>query len=217
MGLFVNSPPRLYLVTDRQHTAGRRLVDVVEQALRGGVDAVQLREKDLGAGELLALGRELLGLCRRYGARLLLNDRVDIALAIGADGVHLPADSFAPGDARHLLGPRAVIGVSTHSLDDARAAQQAGADFIAFGPIFDTPSKRTFGPPLGLESLAAVTHAVTLPVLAIGGIGAQQVAPVRAHGAHGIAVIAAIAEAPDPYRAARELQGALSGTRHSTS
>lgn len=201
---------RLYLVTDRQRTAGRPLLDVVEAALRGGVDAVQLREKDLAGHALFELATQLCALCRRYGARLLINDRVDIALAVHADGVHLPATSFNPRDARCLLGPAAIIGASTHTLDEARGAQENGADFVVFGPIFDTPSKRGFGPPVGLETLTQATRAVALPVIAIGGITADRVAAVRAHGARGVAVVAAILEAPDPCAAAQALRSAVS-------
>jgi thiamine-phosphate pyrophosphorylase len=201
--------PRLYLVTDRHRTCGRPLLDVVEQALLGGVDAVQLREKDLAGRALFELAAPLCALCHRYGARLLVNDRIDVALAVHADGVHLPANSFTPRDARRLLGPEALIGVSTHSLDDACAAQQAGADFIVFGPLFDTPSKRAFGPPVGLDALADVTRATSLPVVAIGGITAERAPAVQAHGTHGIAVIAAILAAPEPGAAARALRRAL--------
>jgi thiamine-phosphate pyrophosphorylase len=200
---------RLYLVTDRRQTAGRPLPDVVEAALQGGVDAVQLREKDLPARDLAALAERLAGICRRHRARLLVNDRVDVALAVGADGVHLPADSFAPADARRLLGPEALIGVSTHTLADARAAQDAGADFVVFGPLFDTPAKRIYGPPLGLAALAEVTRAVRLPVLAIGGVRAAHVAAVRRHGAAGVAVVSAILGAGDPSAAAAALAECL--------
>jgi thiamine-phosphate pyrophosphorylase len=203
-------PPRLYLVTDRHRTAGRPLLPVVEQALRAGVDAVQLRAKDLDGGALCELAGQLCELCHRHGARLLINDRIDVALAVGADGVHLPANSFIPRDARRLLGPDALIGVSTHSLDDARAAQQGGADFIVFGPIFDTPSKRGFGPPLGLDALAEVTRTIALPVVAIGGISVARAPAVYAHGAHGIAVVAAILAAPEPGAAASALRLAFS-------
>ena len=199
----------LYLVTDRQRTAGRPLLEVVEAALQGGVDAVQLREKDLPAAALFALATHLRDLTRRYGARLLINDRIDIALAVGADGVHLPVDSFAPADARRLLGPDALIGVSTHSVEQARAAAAGGADFIVFGPVFDTPLKRAFGTPLGLDALAHVTGAVRVPVLAIGGLTADRVASVRQRGAHGVAVVAAILAADDPRMAAAALRAEL--------
>ena len=206
-------PFRLYLVTDRARTGGRPLLEVVEAALRGGVDAVQLREKDVPGGALFDLGRELRRQCTRYGARLIVNDRIDVALAVGADGVHLPVDSFSPGDARTLVGPTRLIGVSTHSIEQAQRAAAGGADFVVFGPIFDTPSKRPFGPPLGLEALAQAAGAVAVPVLAIGGVTAERADAARRHGAHGIAVIAAVLEAADPTAAARALRRALESPR----
>jgi thiamine-phosphate pyrophosphorylase len=196
----------LYLVTDRTRTRGRPLIDVVEAALRGGADAVQLREKDLPVAELFDLACKLRERCRQYGARLLISDRVDVALAAEADGVHLPVNSFAPPDARRLLGPAALIGCSTHSLAEARAAADGGADFIVFGPVFDTPSKRPFGPPVGLSALAEVTREVCLPVLAIGGITAERIETVRRHGGRGVAVVSAISESADPRAAARALR-----------
>jgi len=200
---------RLYLVTDRTRTGGRPLPEVVEAAVRGGVDAVQLREKDLPAGALFELARELRRRCTRHGVRLLINDRIDVALAVGADGVHLPVDSFAAGDARALVGPGRLIGVSTHSLEQAQRASAAGADFVVFGPVFATPSKRPFGPPLGLEALAQAAGAVSVPVFAIGGVTAARADAVCRHGAHGIAAIAAVLEATDPTAAARALRRAL--------
>lgn len=199
----------LYLVTDRQRTAGRPLIDVIEAALQGGVDAVQLREKDLSGAALFALACRLRELTRRYGVRLLINDRIDVALAVGADGVHLPVDSFAPADARRLLGASALVGASIHSVEQARAAAAGGADFVVVGPVFDTPSKRAFGAPLGLEALVQVTQAVTVPVYAIGGLTVDRVQSVRQRGACGIAVIAAILEADDPRAAAAALRAAV--------
>lgn len=198
--------PSLYLITDRRRTAGRPLLEVVEQALQGGVDAVQLREKDLPARELLVLAQALRQLCSQHGARLLINDRIDVAIAAGADGVHLPASSFSASDARTLLGPEALIGVSTHSPAEVRAAAQAGADFVVFGPVYDTPSKRAYGPPQGLAALAAVTRTAPLPVVAVGGITADRVAETRAHGAAGVAVIGAILEAADPGASSERLR-----------
>ena len=202
-------PFRLYLVTDRTRTGGRPLPDVVEAAVCGGVDAVQLREKDLPGGALFELARELRSRCTRHGARLLINDRIDVALAVGADGVHLPVASFSPADARALLGPDRLVGVSTHSIEQVQRASAGGADFVVFGPVFDTPSKRAFGPPLGLAALAQAAGAASVPVFAIGGVTAARAAAVRQHGAHGLAVIAAVLEAADPAAAARALRGAL--------
>lgn len=198
----------VYLVSDRTRARGRPLLDVVEAALQGGVNAVQLREKDLPARELYELACKLRERCREYGARLLINDRIDVALGVRADGVHLPVTSFAPVDARRLLGPEALIGASAHTVAEARAAAAGGADFIVFGPVFDTPSKREFGMPVGLEALAAVTRALSIPVLAIGGVTAERVKAVRQHGARGVAVVSAILQAADPRAAAQRLVGA---------
>ena len=194
---------RLYFVTDRKQTANRSLIDVVHAALDGGVRAVQLREKDLEGRELYALAEQLRALTARYQAQLLVNDRLDVALAVEADGVHLGQHSFAVKDARRLLGARKLIGVSTHSPHEITAAQ--GADFMVFGPVYYTPSKAVYGEPQGLDRLrAAVAHS-TVPVFAIGGIKTERVAEILETGAHGIAMISAISAAPDPAQAAREL------------
>jgi len=196
---------RLYLVTDRHATNGRPLTDVVEAALRGGVDAVQLREKDLSTRDLLALARELRAITRRHRAKLLINDRIDVALAVAADGVHLPSTSFAIGDARRLLGADAIIGVSTHAIDEVVRAAAAGADFAVFGPVFETPSKRSFGAPQGLDALRRAIAAVDIPVVAIGGIDASNAAAVLATGCHGVAVIRAVLSSAEPTATAAAL------------
>jgi len=194
---------RVYLVTDLTQTAGRPLLEVVAAALRGGVGAVQLRERDLATRELLALAVELRAMTRAAGAALLINDRIDVALACDADGVHLPSHSFAVAEARALLGPDRLIGVSTHS--PAELAAAAGADFAVFGPLYDTPSKRAYGPPLGLDGLRAARAAAPLPLFAIGGIDAARAADARAAGADGVAVIRAVLAAADPTAAAASL------------
>jgi thiamine-phosphate pyrophosphorylase len=195
----------VYLVTDRAQTRGRPLLAVVEQALRGGVRAVQLRERAIESRELLILARELRALTRRYDALLLINDRIDIALACDADGVHLPTHSFRVADARVLIGATRLIGVSTHRVDEVTAAAEAGADFVVFGPVYETPSKQAYGAPLGLTALRTATHA-GIPVLAIGGItAAARAAEARASGAAGVAVIRALLGADDPAAAAVDL------------
>lgn len=199
---------RLLLVTDRHATRGRPLGAVVAAALRGGVDAVQLREKDLDGGELCRLGRELAALCRAAGAAFLVNDRIDVALACGADGVHLPVTSFAPADARALLGSERRVGGSAHSAAELDRLAAGGADFAVLGPVFDTPSKRAYGPPLGLDAFAAIARASPIPVIGIGGIDAPGAAAVRAAGACGMAAIRAILAADDPEQAARGLAAA---------
>lgn len=196
----------VHLVTDRRQVAGS-LVRAVGAALRGGVDAVQLREKDLGGRALLELALQLLPLCRSHGALLLINDRVDVALASGADGVHLPSTSFHVAEARALLGPDRIIGVSTHDPAEVRAAARDGADYAIFGPVFETPSKQAFGPPQGIERLRLATSAARLPVIAIGGITPARIAEVRDAGAAGVAAISAILTADDPESATRALHG----------
>lgn len=198
---------RVYFVTDRMQTGGRPLVDVVEAALRGGVRAVQLRERDLATRELLALAVDLRRITSRYDALLLVNDRIDVALACGADGVHLPGHSFRVADARTLLGPSKLVAVSTHTVEEVRAAADAGADFVVFGPVFDTPSKRVFGAPTGLDALERA-YTSRIPVIAIGGVTAETCGTTRARGASGVAVIREIAAASDPEQAARRLVGA---------
>jgi thiamine-phosphate pyrophosphorylase len=168
-----------------------------------------LREKDLSGVALLELAYRLRDLCRRYHAVLLINDRIDIAVAVDADGVHLPVNSFRPADARQLLGPGALIGASSHSLAEARSAMTGGVDFILLGPIFDTPSKRVFGAPLGMQAVIDVAQSVSRPLFAIGGVTAERVPLLRQRGTYGIGVVSAILEAPDPRAAAAALRAAL--------
>ena len=199
----------LYLVTDRNTTGGREFTWVLEQALEGGVRAVQLREKDLGGRDLLQLAREVKELCDRYGAELFVNDRVDVALASDAAGVHLAANSLPVKVARKIVGPDRKIGVSTHSVDEARAAAEAGADFVLFGPVYPTASKLAFGDPQGPAALNTVTDAASVPVFAIGGIKLEHIPELKAHGAARIALISGISVAPNPRYAARNLLAAL--------
>ena len=199
----------LYVVTDRQLTGGRPLRLVVEAALRGGARAVQLREKDLPPRELYPLALEMRQLTQVYGARLLINDRVDVALAVNADGVHLTTTSLPASIARQVLGPGRLIGVSTHTHAEAQAAVEEGADFVVFGPVFFTPSKAPYGQPVGLDALRAVRAVVKSPILAIGGIKPTNLDQVLAAGADGIAVISAIISADDPTAATQDLLARL--------
>jgi len=190
--------PALVLVTDRTATGVRDLVAVVERALAAGLPAVQLREKDLPGRPLLALAERLRAATARAGALLFVNDRVDVAIACGADGVHLGGASMPVDVARRLLGDRALLGVSTHAPGEA----PAGADFAFFGPVWATPSKSGTQ---GAARLAAAVRAAPIPVLAIGGVTPARVADVRAAGAAGVAVIRAILAAEDPGAATRAL------------
>jgi len=201
----------VFLITDRAQTNGRPLLEVVDAALQGGIRAVQLRERDLSTRGLLGLAEQLRALTRRAGAALLINDRIDVALACDADGVHLPGNSFAVADARAVLGPQRLIGVSTHAAAEAAAAAQSGADYVLLGPIYDTPSKRAYGAPLGVAALAEARSLTRLPLFAIGGIDPDT---VRQLSADGIAVIRAIMSAVDPQRAAQALLESFSPQRN---
>ena len=192
---------RLYLVSDRHQCTGRSLIEALTTASEAGVRAVQIREKDLRAGELLALSREVQSVTGPRGVRLFINDRADIARAVGAAGVHLPEAGLTVEAARKALGPGGLIGVSTHSGEGARRAGQCGADYITFGPVFSTPSKAAFGPPAGVEKLEEAARAVDLPVFAIGGVRPDRVRACLDAGAHGVAVISAILSARDVRQA----------------
>jgi thiamine-phosphate pyrophosphorylase len=209
--------PRLYLVTDRTATGGRPLVDVVGAALGGiagsGLSsrevAVQLREKALEGRALTDLARALREMTTAAGVQLFINDRIDVALAVRADGVHLGGTSLTAGEARGIA-PGLGVAVSAHKPADVRTAA-AAATFAVFGPIRDTPSKRRYGPPLGWSALAEAARLGT-PLLAIGGVGAEDVAEALRSGAHGIACIRPVMEATDPARAVRSLAAALASS-----
>ena len=195
----------LYLITDRHQTAGRPLTDVVRAALQGGVRAVQLREKDLPDDELLELAGNLRRLTRESGAHLLINSRIDICRAVGADGVQLGVSGISVDEARRALGDRLLIGYSAHSLAEACSAQSSGADFVTFGPVFHTPSKAAHGEPVGLDRLGEACKTLAIPVFALGGIKQNSIAGVMAAGARGVALISAIIAARDPLAAASSL------------
>jgi thiamine-phosphate pyrophosphorylase len=200
---------RLCLVTDRRATRGRDLLAVVEECLAAGLPAVQLREKDLGADELARLGRALRALTAARGARLIVNDRVDVALAVAADGVQRTSTSLPIRDIRAIAGGRLGLGASVHALEEAREASLAGADWVVFGPVYATPSKASYGPPQGLAALARVARAVAVPVIAIGGITPERVPEVRRAGAQGVAAISALLGAERPGDATKRFLEAL--------
>jgi len=192
----------LYLITDRT-AAPRPPADVVEECLAAGLRAVQLREKDLETRDLLGLADTLREATQRHGARLIVNDRADVALAVGADGVQRTHASLPVSALREISPPGFLIGASAHSAAEAREAAAQGADFVVFGPVYDTPSKRRYGPPQGLAALEAAAAASTRPLLAVGGITPERVGEVRAAGAAGVAVIGAIYGAARPADATK--------------
>ena len=195
---------RLYAVTDRRWEGTLSLPRQVELALQGGTTMVQFREKHLQGAEKEALARELLALCRSHGVPLIINDDVELAKKVGADGVHVGQSDLAAQEARRMLGPQAIIGVTARTVEQARAAQAAGADYLGSGAVFGTSSKSD-ARPLSGEELRAICAAVTIPVVAIGGIHAGNVLALCGCGQAGVAVIGGIFGQPDIRQAAREL------------
>mgnify|MGYP003990211657 FL=1 len=182
---------RVYLITDRKRIGKDQFLNAIEKALQGGVRALQIREKDLSPNDLLALALEVKVLTQRYNAKLFINDRADIAAMAGADGVHLTEASVQASEIKNKFSDL-IVGVSTHSIEGARLAETQGADFITFSPIYETPSKASYGPPQGLDPLRQVSQAVRLPVLALGGITLHRVSECLEQGAFGVAVISDI-------------------------
>jgi thiamine-phosphate pyrophosphorylase len=196
---------KLYLITDRTQTKGRDLLWLIEQALDAGVKAIQLREKDLAGRDLFSLAEKASQLCRNYGSSLFVNDRLDIALAVNAAGVQLGNASVPIALARQLLGAQKMIGVSTHSFNEALEAQRQGADFVLFGPVYFTPSKAAYGAPQGLDKLKEIVGKISLPVYAIGGIKLENILDLRSMGVSGVALISAIMSSDAPKQATSDL------------
>ena len=198
----------LYLITDRA-AAPRPPADVVEECLAAGLRAVQLREKDLVVRDLLALADTLREATRRHRARLIVNDRTDVALAASADGVQRTHASLPVAALREITPPGFLVGASVHSEAEAREAAAQDADFIVFGPVYETASKRRYGPPQGLARLETVARSVDRPVLAVGGLTPERVPEVLGAGAAGVAVIGAVYAAARPADATKAFLDAL--------
>jgi len=197
----------LYLVTDRALSLGRPLEEVVGVAMRGGVSAVQLREKSCSTKEYIDLARRMAHLVRLRRIPLIINDRLDVALAAGADGVHLGQNDMPYAEARKILGPDAIIGLTVETMEEALAAENLDVDYLGVSPIFPTPTKTDTKEPWGSERLRLLRARSRHVLIAIGGINAANAAQVMAAGADGIAVVSAICSAPDPESAARQLKG----------
>ena len=196
---------KLYLITDRKLFAAHCSMYLeIETVIEAGVKAIQLREKDLSTRELLDMAHWMRDLTNEYGSKFLINDRVDIALAVKADGVHLGQNSMPASAARKISGGRLLIGVSTHSIKEAVQAEKEGADFITLGPIYETPSKLKYGQPIGIDTFKEAKSRVSLPVFAIGGINTDRVTEVMKAGADGIALISAILSAEDKGKTTKE-------------
>lgn len=194
----------LYLVTSQELSAGRPTLEVVAAALRGGVRLVQLREKSVPLRALAAMAEEVRALTRRHDALLIINDRVDLALAVGADGVHLGQDDL-PVEKARALAPDLIIGASTHSIAEAEHACKVGASYLNIGPLFPTATKQWSDAFLGVEGLDRIRSHVRIPFTVMGGIKAGHIPELVRHGARTIAVVTALTMAPDPEQAARHM------------
>ena len=199
----------LYLVTDRGLCAGRPLEQVVAEAVRGGVACVQLREKELPTRPFLDLALALKALLGPLGVPLIINDRMDIALAAGADGVHVGQEDMPCGQLRRFLGPRAILGLSVETWQDVEQAQDLDVDYLGVSPVFPTPTKTDTKAAWGLEGIARIRAFSRHPLVAIGGLNPGNAADAVRAGADGIAVVSAICAGPDPGEAARVLDARI--------
>jgi thiamine-phosphate pyrophosphorylase len=199
----------LYVITDEAVSNGLAHAEAAKRAITGGADVIQLRDKNCGCHELLLIGRVIRVLTKKTGTLFMVNDRLDVALACGADGVHLGQDDMRASVARQIAPPGFIIGISVGTVDEAVRAEREGADYIAVSPVFLTASKGDAGPGHGLDTLRKIRNKVRIPVIAIGGISQENVRDVVAAGADGVAVISAVVGSPDITRAARELKAII--------
>jgi thiamine-phosphate pyrophosphorylase len=205
----------LYVITDETIAGGRSHAEIAQLAVLGGAGIIQLRDKGRSCAELAAVGREIAAITRKAGAVFIVNDRLDVAMTCGADGVHLGQGDLRVDTARQLAPPGFIIGVSVGTAEEAEEAEREGADYVALSPTFSTASKDNAGPGQGLDRLREIRCAVSIPVIAIGGITRQNAGDVIAAGADGIAVISAVVGNPDITAAARELKDLVRKSRRS--
>jgi len=203
---------RLYVITDRV-LSGRSHEAQAEAAIAGGATAIQLRDKTAPARVLVEVGERLAVLCRARGVVFIVNDRADVAMACGADGVHVGEDDLPVAAARRLLGPAKIVGASAGTVEAARRAEAEGADYLGVGAVFSTGTKADAGEAIGLEALARIARAVRIPVVGIGGITVENAAAVIRAGAAGVAVVSAVVAQPDIAAAARALRAQVDGAR----
>jgi thiamine-phosphate pyrophosphorylase len=203
----------LYVITDTVLSHGRSALEIARAALEGGADAVQLRDKSSPAFNLCRLVSEIQPQARKFGALLVVNDRVDVALVCGADGAHVGQEDLPAREARRLLPRPVVLGVSAGSREEARRAEKEGADYLGVGPVFATPTKPDAGEALGIERFSEIARAVSIPVVAIGGITLDTVDQVIGAGAAGAAVVSAVVAADDMAGAARALKRRIAEAR----
>ncbi|MFB0547154.1 MAG: thiamine phosphate synthase [Anaerolineae bacterium] len=203
----------LYVLTDAGLSRGRSHLEVVRAAIEGGASVIQWRDKMANTRQLVEVGRQLRELTREMGICFIVNDRIDVALALEADGVHVGQDDMPARLARKLMGPDKIVGVSASTVAEAVQVEAEGADYVAASPVFSTPTKTDAPPPTGLEGLRAIVEAVHVPVIAIGGINTANAGAVITAGAAGVAVISAVVAADDIAAAARQLRDAVERAR----
>jgi len=197
---------KLYVITDSRLLKGRSLIETVEAAIRGGATVIQYREKEATTRRMIEEAKLLRALCKAKGIPFIVNDRVDVALAVDADGVHLRDDDMPVEIARRILGPNKIIGASADTVEKAILYASQGADYLGVGSVYATSTKPDAGPPIGIEGLKRIIRAVSIPVVAIGGINEDNVAQVIEAGAAGVAVVSAVMAAPDPFQACVRLR-----------
>lgn len=203
----------LYVITDAKLSRGRSHLEVAQAAIEGGASIIQFRDKEMSTRQLVETARKIKELTDEASIPLIINDRLDVALAVDADGVHVGQDDMPAALARQLIGPHKILGVSASTVEEALQAEREGADYVSASPVFTTPTKPDAPPPTGLEGLRAIVEAVNLPVIAIGGINEKNAAEVIEAGAQGIAVISAVISAPDIVAAARHLRETVEAAR----
>jgi len=203
----------LYVITDEALSGGLPHIVIAERAVAGGATVIQLRDKSNSPRDLIRAAHEIRAITQRAGALFIVNDRLDVALACGADGVHLGQDDIPCGTARQIAPPGFIIGVSAGTVEEAADAERAGADYVAASPVFPTGSKADAGPGQGLSLVSAMRARVRIPVVGIGGIGPGNAAAVIAAGADGIAVISAVVSQPDIAAAAQNLRAIVARTK----
>jgi len=198
---------RLYVITDERVSRGRSHLQIAEEAIRGGADAIQLRDKEASGGRLFSVALGLRRLTREAKIPFIVNDRLDVAMAVDADGVHVGQEDLPASVARRILVPGKILGVSAETVEEALAAQKDGADYLGVGPVFEARgTKADAGAPLGLELVARIRKGCSLPIVAIGGINAENARSVMEAGADAVAVISAIVSADDIAQAAKNLK-----------
>ena len=203
----------LYLVTDRGLSRGRSTLDIVQAAVAGGVTCVQLREKECSTLEFIEQALAIKNFLKTRGVPLIINDRLDVALAVEADGVHLGQSDMPLEMAQKIAGHSMIFGISAESLQDAIAAEKGGADYLGVSPIFATPTKTDTAPPLGLEGLRKIRKRIKIPLVGIGGLNITNSAEVIRNGGDGVAVVSAIVAADDPETSAKNLKRMIDEAR----